>query len=68
MAGIPIGKRSRVQRGASVAAGPTGGHGLQGMRERVEHLGGEFDAGSGPDAGFRVRARLPRPTTTGVLT
>lgn len=54
--------------GASVAAGPTGGHGLEGMRERVEHLGGEFDAGPGPGAGFRVRARLPRQTTTGVVT
>jgi signal transduction histidine kinase len=40
-------------------SGPTSnGHGLVGMRERVEMLGGIFEAGpSGP--GFRVRARFP---------
>ena len=35
------------------------GHGLQGMKERVELLGGDFEAGPvGPD-GFRVYASLP---------
>jgi len=34
------------------------GHGLTGMRERVERAGGTFDAGPATD-GFLVRARLP---------
>jgi len=54
--------------GAGVTAGTNGGHGLAGMRERVAHLGGEFDAGPGRDAGFRVCARLPRQATPGVVT
>jgi signal transduction histidine kinase len=45
--------------GRSTATGPPG-VGLVGMRERVESLGGTLAAG--PDgAGWRVRARLPRP-------
>ncbi|MFN8053520.1 MAG: sensor histidine kinase [Acidimicrobiales bacterium] len=36
-----------------------GGRGLIGMRERVATLGGEIDAGPGPDGGFVVRARIP---------
>ncbi|MBY8871698.1 sensor histidine kinase [Micromonospora sp. PLK6-60] len=40
-----------------------GGRGLAGMRERARALGGSFDAGPGPDGGFRVRAALPRGTT-----
>ncbi|MEU6999172.1 histidine kinase [Nonomuraea sp. NPDC046570] len=35
------------------------GHGLIGMRERVMLYGGAFEAGPGPDKGFRVRACLP---------
>ncbi|MGW3606700.1 sensor histidine kinase [Micromonospora sp. NPDC005161] len=42
------------------APATSGGHGLAGMRERVERLGGQFDAGPGREGGFRVRARLPR--------
>lgn len=38
----------------------TGGHGLRGMRDRVEAIGGSLDAGPLPDGGFRVRARVPR--------
>ncbi|MBZ4320771.1 sensor histidine kinase [Streptomyces huiliensis] len=37
---------------------PSGGHGLTGLRERAEQLGGEFTAGP-TDGGFRVRAVLP---------
>jgi signal transduction histidine kinase len=40
---------------------PTG-HGLAGMRERAEALGGRLDAGPRPGGGFTVRARLPRET------
>jgi signal transduction histidine kinase len=39
---------------------PGGGHGLTGMRERVEVLGGRLDAGP-YDGGWRVRTILPGP-------
>ncbi|MFC4119000.1 sensor histidine kinase [Nonomuraea zeae] len=35
------------------------GHGLIGMRERAKLYGGTFSAGSRPEGGFRVAARLP---------
>jgi len=34
-------------------------HGITGMRERAEELGGTLDAGPAPDGGFVVRAHLP---------
>lgn len=40
------------------AAAPTGGHGLIGLRERVEILGGRFTAGPRA-AGWRLSALLP---------
>ncbi|RKN47752.1 sensor histidine kinase [Micromonospora endolithica] len=43
---------------------PGGGHGLTGMRERVEVLGGRLDAGP-VEAGWRVRTVLPPPTVAG---
>lgn len=36
-----------------------GGHGLLGMRERVEALHGTLAAGPRPEGGYRVRATLP---------
>ncbi|MEV4255923.1 histidine kinase [Spirillospora sp. NPDC049652] len=40
------------------------GSGIGGMRERARALGGELEAGPGPDGGFRVRARLPHEKRT----
>ena len=54
--------------GPPVPADGTGrGHGLTGMRERVESCGGQLWHGSRPDGGFEVRARVPlaRPDTEG---
>lgn len=39
--------------------GSGGGHGLIGMRERVELYGGRLEAGRSPEGGFAVRAILP---------
>jgi signal transduction histidine kinase len=38
---------------------PGSGHGITGMRERAQALGGALDAGPGAQGGFRVRASLP---------
>lgn len=46
-----------------VGAPPTklddGGHGIEGMRERVDALGGSFEIGPAPTRGVRVRATIP---------
>lgn len=44
-------------QGVSAPAGI--GHGIAGMRERVELLGGSLRAGPGPSGGFVIRAVLP---------
>lgn len=44
----------------SAAATPgEGGHGILGMRERAQSLGGTVSAGPAPGGGFRVEARVP---------
>ncbi|MET0297811.1 MAG: histidine kinase [Microbacterium sp.] len=51
-----------VRNSAPTEPPPTadpGGHGLRGMRERVELVGGVLEAGPAADGGFVVRARIP---------
>ncbi|MFP3466382.1 sensor histidine kinase [Leifsonia sp. SIMBA_070] len=50
-------------RPASAPAPASGGHGIPGMRERAELLGGSLEAGPRPDGGFTVLARLPLQRT-----
>jgi len=45
--------------GATAAVGASTGHGLIGMRERIEVFGGELGTDSSSLGGFTVRARLP---------
>jgi signal transduction histidine kinase len=45
--------------GAGRADGPTDGHGLVGMRERVTLFGGDLSTGARRGGGYAVRARLP---------
>lgn len=42
----------------------TGGHGLRGMQERIQLVGGILEHGPTADGGFRVSARLPVPAAT----
>ncbi|WP_167150344.1 histidine kinase [Actinomyces sp. ZJ308] len=50
----------------SALADAGGGQGLANLRQRLAAVGGVLDAGTGPDGGFIVRARIPseaaRPT------
>jgi len=48
-----------VDDGAGPAVESSEGNGLAGMRERAAALGGSFEAGGGPQGGFRVHATLP---------
>ncbi len=51
------------ERGCAPAGTGPGGQGLIGLRERVQRLGGQLQAGTCADGGFEVRARLPVPGT-----
>ncbi len=51
--------------GRGAASTPSGGSGIEGMRERAAALDGELETGPHPDGGFRVRARLPIPDEDG---
>jgi signal transduction histidine kinase len=45
--------------GLGAASASNGGHGLNGMRERVAMLGGSLHAGPRQNGGFAVTASLP---------
>jgi signal transduction histidine kinase len=47
--------------GLTTASGEASGHGLAGMRERIQMYGGTVTAGPLPGGGFRVRAWMPCP-------
>jgi signal transduction histidine kinase len=49
--------------GQATSNGIGTGSGIAGMRERASALGGELEAGPRPSGGFRVRARLPLPSS-----
>jgi signal transduction histidine kinase len=64
--GFEIEVRDRGGGPASALARTGAGLGLDGMRERIESLGGSLEAGPCADGGWRVQARLPAaPTPVG---
>lgn len=48
-----------ADNGVGPNGAPSGGYGLQGIRERTEVLGGKMDAGPRTDGGFRLCVEVP---------
>ena len=59
---VDDGAGGRGQHRSSVRGGT--GHGIPGMRERVELLGGQLRTGPLPDGGWAVAATIPRTLTS----
>src|SRR5262249_56263296 len=55
-----------VDDGRNGAGGGAPGHGIAGMRERAQAVGGQVDAGPRFSGGFRVWARLPAAVEAGL--
>jgi signal transduction histidine kinase len=56
--GVGIEVRNAVEHDGRRSSGS--GHGLIGMRERIEAVRGRLVTGPGPDGGYRVSALVPR--------
>lgn len=50
--------------GAQAPAAPGCGHGLRGLRERIEAFDGVLEVGNAPGAGVRLHAHIPRGRAT----
>jgi signal transduction histidine kinase len=50
-----------IDDGDATSNGSVGGHGLVGMRERINVVGGQLEVGPRPEGGFAVTAHLPIP-------
>lgn len=58
-AGVTVSVCNDAPATVPAVPGAGGGHGLDGMRTRVEAIGGELRTGPTPQGGFEVWARLP---------
>jgi signal transduction histidine kinase len=56
----PEGVRVEVADDGRGGAGSRPGHGLTGMRERIEEAGGQLEIDTAPGRGFRIRALMPQ--------
>jgi signal transduction histidine kinase len=57
--GLRVSVRNGPPPGQPTTGLPAGGHGLIGLRERAELLGGTLRAGPTSDGGYLVEATLP---------
>lgn len=64
MPGDAAGRRGRRSEDDHVATQAVPGHGLIGMRERAEFVGGTLDVGPVPGGRWRVRIAIPRPVSS----
>jgi two-component system, NarL family, sensor histidine kinase DesK len=55
----PVTELEIADDGRGALAYDGAGHGLTGLRERAQSVGGTIEAGAGPGGGFRVTVRVP---------